>query len=296
MTVVLHIGFHKTGSSAVQEFFYEDQTSLLEHGISYPQPLCSYPSHGELAWCFLNEDAPWKDRTYQVDEVCRHYTNILRENEKLGLITILSTEDLSLISKHDMKELATILSEFPVYVIIYTRDPVDYMVSLYNHAVAEGATPLSFRDFLLTDFAFEATRFAERIEEWADVFGRQALVVREYALDAVADFADMLGKPLQISASKRTNPGIHPWLSDAYRKLPNTPDGLAARTILREASEKMPIVDAIEHFLGNDVGAAFVERYRPPYQSFMRAMSDIYLHALPRPRLRAAQPKKRRRN
>ena len=51
MRVILHIGVHKTGTSAIQYALYQNADKLLEQGIFY-QAAPKYRNHHPLAWYF----------------------------------------------------------------------------------------------------------------------------------------------------------------------------------------------------------------------------------------------------
>ena len=48
--IVLHIGFHKTGSSAIQANLAEFATLYRKQGLVVPEGLSRWTGHPELAW------------------------------------------------------------------------------------------------------------------------------------------------------------------------------------------------------------------------------------------------------
>lgn len=285
MSVVLHIGFHKTGSSAIQEFLHEHRDFAREKGIGYPKPLCIFPSHAEIAWSHLKDWAPWRDRDYEPIEVLDYYRAIVENNEADGRHTVISNEDISLLA--DDREMfhgfAEAVKPLNPIILAYVRDPSDYVFSAYHHAIAEGHTKSAFKDWYLTDFHADAVDFRTRVERWEMEFGAASILIREYGAngtDSVGDFLSIFGVDRPTNETqKRVNTGIHPWFVDSYRKIQNGPPGETSRQALIRASVEAPVVDAAEFYLRDDA-AKFKARYRNPYNVFMKYVGAHYRTSL----------------
>lgn len=57
MKLILHIGMHKTGTTALQAALADHRTSLLRHGVLYPRVSFHPTNHNFLARLLLEEDA-----------------------------------------------------------------------------------------------------------------------------------------------------------------------------------------------------------------------------------------------
>jgi hypothetical protein len=272
MAFIIHIGFHKTGSSATQEYMARDRDFLLAQGVDYPWRLCRFPSHGELPWSFLGPQAKWRDKDYDVDEVLTHFRAIVESNREKGIHTVVSNEDMSLLVDWP-DQFAAFVEKYgglkPV-LVAYVRDPVDTIMSYYHHNVSNRSTKLAFADFVVASFNHASTDYRARLAPWIDAFGRDRVVVREYAKkDSATDFLEMLGLERNPEdAPQRANRGIHPWYSETYRKLPDGADGDKGRMHLRRASAEAPSVDALSYYLGDEVAEEMRKRYRGPYRRF----------------------------
>ncbi|TWD48657.1 hypothetical protein FB480_108142 [Agrobacterium vitis] len=276
MSLVIHIGLHKTGTSAVQEHLFENRVKLLEAGLNYPSPLCQFPSHGELAWCFLKENAPWKDKEYNVQDVFSHYKYIFEKNTEYT--TIVSSEDMSLlpILGREFRDFTNFMKDYNPLIAVYVRNPYDYLVSSYHHAIREGYVKVSFKDYLAFSFFDRAVDYETRIARWADAFGSESIILREYfAKDSVADFYDLLEMswPGTSGTRQTVNSGIHPWLSDAYRKAPDTSDGHQFREKLMELSKTLPVVNALEFYLGDEWEALLYSKIGLDYTALLSRYS-----------------------
>jgi len=52
----IHIGIHKTGSTAIQHFLHHNHDALLNHGILYPKVGLHGTGHHEIAWAAMRRD------------------------------------------------------------------------------------------------------------------------------------------------------------------------------------------------------------------------------------------------
>ncbi|WP_420587334.1 sulfotransferase domain-containing protein [Ruegeria sp.] len=227
MRVWLHIGFHKTGSSAIQSFLLNSRSELLEEGLDYPMPLCGYDSHGEAAWCFLGERAGWRNKDYDPILVRDYFRKKLTNSN--GRDFVVSSEDFSLMPRPQVEELCEWFKGYDLRVIAYVRDPLDQAVSRYHHGVLNGRTKEAFKDFLenaIPSFG----EFSRILDLWASIVGPEKIRVRQYSTNAAADFCYALGYESNApTVAKRVGAGVHPWLSNSYRGLPDTPEGQAAK-------------------------------------------------------------------
>ncbi|OWK21888.1 hypothetical protein AJ88_12730 [Mesorhizobium amorphae CCBAU 01583] len=150
MRLILHIGTHKTGSTALQQFLYANGKGLGEHGMYYASP--AHEFH-----CNSLVNAPLVDG----QERLRNFIlEILRKAEQDGGDTIIaSSENLYAMVRylecfHTQKTSAEVLAKerslierlhaaIPAHVechiICYVRRPDCYLESLYNQNVKKGA-------------------------------------------------------------------------------------------------------------------------------------------------------------
>ena len=58
--VVAHVGFHKTGTTALQESFAETREELKALGVTYPD--FGQKAHHRAAWSLVGRTWGWKNR------------------------------------------------------------------------------------------------------------------------------------------------------------------------------------------------------------------------------------------
>lgn len=127
MRIVVHIGVHKTGSSALQQFLFQNTKQLEEVGISYVPPLpTAWPNHNPLADAFRDNGFALPGRG------------------EVGMAKLLSeaTAGTALISAEILCEADVDIDRFmatvrghEVEVIAYVRHPCDIVISAFNEVV-----------------------------------------------------------------------------------------------------------------------------------------------------------------
>ena len=281
-SLILHIGFHKTGTSALQEALFRNAGVAAAAGVIYPKPLGDFQSHLELGAALFPEELPWVKESFEFDRVYDHYARLV-DDAKPGSKIVLSTEELCRIDKrtpllHAIHGKFAGLADTAVQIVAYTRDPISFLVSLYHHQIRVGIYSGTFAEFVGGHIGLHNVRFAERLAGWQNVFGTENVLIKDYdevikthgPTGIANDFLAVLGKPdLQLKqADRRVNSGVHPWLVEAYRQLDSAgldKDMLARlrrRTI--RLGEEMPRVKAAEYYLGADGVAELRDRIERP--------------------------------
>src|SRR5687767_1679237 len=176
MSVFVHIGYHKTGTTWFQRHFF--------------------PNHGSLSY-----EVPYKEVVQQLvypnpldfdTKVAReHFQPALRRAEKAGKTLVLSAERLSgnpHSGGYDSKEIADrIKSVFPKAKIWITlRNQLDAISSNYRQSITEGGTG-SVKRYLGEDpperipgFSFRYFEYDRLVNHYFDLFGRENVLVTHY--------------------------------------------------------------------------------------------------------------------
>nr|WP_246237325.1 sulfotransferase domain-containing protein [Halovulum dunhuangense] len=186
----------KTGSSALQEIFAKSRKDLAGLGIDYPETLCGFPAHQELAWMFYRND--WmKEAGKTRAEIVEHYRTIIEKNIARDVQTLVSSEDLSLLSLNAaaLRDLWRVFHDYNPRVVFYHRSPLDYHVSNFVHGVMAGREKRSFREYVFQarNLSF-ATRFIHA-DTWGSIFGSDNVQILKYDMDRFAKksiFADFI--------------------------------------------------------------------------------------------------------
>ncbi len=190
----LHAGFHKTGTTAIQEYCAAAHRELRSKGVLYPRFRRRWfrvdKSHHFLAHHaagredLISSDAvstllqQWRDTAEKrhltvllsAEPVCRH----VRGSRKQG--SSVAERQLDYLS-----HLSRLLKDFQVQPILVLRRQDDFVRSFYQEAVARGTNrtaSMSFADFR-RKIGTERARFLPVIKRFESVFGTVRLLVYE---------------------------------------------------------------------------------------------------------------------
>ncbi len=210
--IIIHIGTHKTGTSAIQDFLLLNRKALSRHGFLYPQK--SRRDYYEIK----NSEVfvpPWKFKNYH---------KLVRLCHRRDRHVIVSSETFSLI--RDVAPIQEALGDVKPTIICYLRRQDTFIQSFYNQAVKNDA---EYRP--ITAYQPPATLdYDKLLDRWANVFGQENLKIRPYEKDAfkngdlVTDFLSLIGLDLTPDLkvlAKNTNPRL-PGEALEYMRLLNS--------------------------------------------------------------------------
>ena len=194
---VIHIGFNKCGSTAIQRWLGETASELEELGTCYmrtdPRPdiVCTNPHMLVLAYTLADQTIPFrplntilgfgKDDRVQQDIVAYEYKAALevRISSDSCKQFVASSEPLAgrPLTVDVMTALASWLSDTfnSVRYIAYIRNPEAWMCSLYGHDIRGGRTSDTFEEFVQR---VQTVPFAMLLKRWVSVVGKSAIDVR----------------------------------------------------------------------------------------------------------------------
>jgi hypothetical protein len=211
----LHIGTHKTGTTALQHYLFSNQDALRSIGWYYPRigiPHGHIFGHRDLAWSTLRGNA--EDLEELVSEL-----NTLPPEVKC----VISSEEFEFCER--LESLQVRLKQYDVTVILYLRRQDDLLLSAYSEnlrgrsAFAGGLTQFERRMSQHKRFDYVAL-----CQRWSETFGYDKLKVRIYTpkISIVDDFCSTVGIDIQqLSSPSRSfaNTSIDARLSGAFRVL-----------------------------------------------------------------------------
>lgn len=209
MTLVIHVGFHKTGSTAIQSFLSRKRNELAEQGVEVPPGLSSWLGHPEIAWACNGGVEPWQDRRYDLAEIEAHYRPYLESSFASDKIVLLTSEEFSRYEYciEPMRRLKNFLGAYDPVIIGYTRDPFDFLLSRFRHETQEGRETRTLPQFLTNDLNLASASFWQRTAIWEELF-HQRCIWRNYSNIAknnkyiVSNFMGLLGLDI-------TNEGVY---------------------------------------------------------------------------------------
>lgn len=173
-SILLHIGTHKTGSTSIQQFLARAAGQLLEDGILYPRagrPERFAPhGHHLLAWSIqqkrgLTSFEGWND---VVDEIRR--TSCPQ--------VCISSEVFTTCSSDQIRQIQAFLEGADITVLLYLRDPLEYMVSLYKQHITAWGDPRSFREFVKEKI--HLCDYRALVRRWRQVLGPEQVIVQSF--------------------------------------------------------------------------------------------------------------------
>lgn len=293
--LILHVGMHKTGTTAIQASLAANRAWLRDQGVCYPELVPGMPgprtAHHAVAHGLA---APTLRRRMQLLRFRRRIERSARGAD----LTVISAEPIyrhrlgpepadtaSFMRAHRayLARLARYFRGFAPTVLLYLRRPDAYLVSRYKEAVTMGVGTPDFEDFMTVRPWLVA--FPERIAAFRDVFG--ALEIRTYETERaeglLARFYAGLGLPeppgdpamrVRVSPSNRATL----WLRRAQRETPRGRREHSFRVIFatspagaslfheQVASTLWPSVEALNEF---------AERHRSAYDAGGFTVPDL---------------------
>lgn len=229
--VIFHIGAHKTGTTAIQDWCFANSDLLEEQGVHYPTGVLSrWHGHHEIAWTF-GVSHPFKEPNL---DVCAEIENLYSVSQPRLLI---SSEDLEYLLPDGIGQLKARFPARNYRVIIFFRNVIDYLFADYQQNVRMEASkytrPVS-EFFVEMNFYYRANYF-QIASQWADVFGDAEMRVLCYEsaksgglLESFCEAA-ALSLPSDGLSSPSSNRSLNPLSVETLRRI-------NARALLKECA------------------------------------------------------------
>lgn len=187
---LIHIGRHKTGTSSLQKFLFQNMTGLHAQGMFYPHAGLQGIAHHALAKCF-----PRSGRLVQKAEDQASIRGLMGDLRKEvsgfdGRVLLSSEAFQNVIPS----ALAERFAPHRTTVIVYLREQLSYIISSYQQKVQATGHIGTVSDFA----ARTRLDYCRFMHEWQTVFGKENLLVRPYnrqflfSGDVIPDFCQIL--------------------------------------------------------------------------------------------------------
>lgn len=170
--IIIHIGMGKTGTTALQHFFWANRDALRARGISYPEYGSVSNAHHLLSphvpdflqndWEFLDIDT-WGPVVRQFDEA-----RVLLSSELFAWAKVDVVNDF----------LPRLLNYFEPRIVMYVRRQDEILMATYSQQVKAGTLKLGIKQFSANQL--ERFDYYARIAPWADALGDDRIIVRPY--------------------------------------------------------------------------------------------------------------------
>lgn len=188
--LIIHGGFHKTGSTAIQQALKDARLK----GVRYVQAGYRGLARDELQRGFVSA----------MRRAARTPLAIASSEATFGLMTDMYRKATSRSAR-----LATYLSEVEYRVVVFVRPLHEWIESVYVQLVQQGETPQT-QSFVAGFGAIEALGWSRVLQDIETGIGRNRLVVLPHhgSLDATQSLAGWLGVEVERGSSDRANVSI----------------------------------------------------------------------------------------
>jgi hypothetical protein len=222
--LVLHIGYYKTGTTALQDQLSHLRPALARHGVLYPRagrPVRGNPSHSGLAFQELlragSRPPFWYTNRRRLAELGGRRGRV---RQSIGAEISASAADTIIISSEEFirfgsthgvpaeqaRDMVRALGIDQLTIVCYVRRPDRYLESWYNQLVKMGVPVPRLSPTMMRGprrrhryYGTPHTDFDRMVEYWAHEVGCDELIVRDYdRLDDGAifdDFSAAVGLP-----------------------------------------------------------------------------------------------------
>jgi len=206
--VFLHIGFEKTGSSAIQAFCSRNREWLNSHDIEYPQ-IGSLPQHVSIHFDISSRNprriqSLTKNLRQRIDAApCQ---NIIFSHESLHL--------------HNPQIFRSIFAGYDTRIIAYLRNPTQTAISHFATMIRFGKLPVHNLPQAIRSYSKNTLPVFDYywgLKAYASAFGHENIIVRHYNPDTLVggqtttDFLHLLGVDdltTSLWPSARANPSL----------------------------------------------------------------------------------------
>lgn len=212
--LILHVGFHKSGTTALQESFYVQRKDLLSQGISYPTT--GRRAHHRAVWALAGKRWGWKERGGETTPY-RVWTKIASQINRSKVETVvLSSEFFSEITTEKIRQIQKDIKTRDVKVLFTLRPLAKLLGSSYQQYLKYG-TKQDYSTWLhsvldepgkskINPTFWKRHMHSEVVARWAEVFGSgnvSVILVDEQKPELLFDsINDYLGLPKGILKSQ----------------------------------------------------------------------------------------------
>jgi len=171
--LIIHIGVHKTGSTAIQHFFWRHDEALRERGVLYPR--AGRPADPQVH--FGHHDVPWA-LTGSREAPAGTVEELRQEIAASPFQTVvISSEEFDRLDDRAVAALREALP-WPARIVFYYRRQSAILQGAYGTQVIAYGDLQPIDDYARdANLALDFTALAQR---WAAAFGREAIVALPY--------------------------------------------------------------------------------------------------------------------
>ncbi|MFK8041799.1 hypothetical protein [Congregibacter sp.] len=189
--VLIHIGRHKTGTTAIQNFLQDNRESLRELGYVVPQSGRVKDAHHEFA-------RPFQPRNAQQLEGVDDYRQLKPFKSLKTELALHDADSTAVISSEGFqnskpKMVRAGFKDYQAQIVVYLRSQLEYLASSYAQRVHATQYTGTLQDFY-RDVYQTGNHYASFLENWSEFFPNQLVVRRYRSTNVVEDFASSVLK------------------------------------------------------------------------------------------------------
>lgn len=187
--VYLHIGAHKTGTTALQQTATENRAALRHRGLDYPEIALHQYAHHKLPFALVGNWPRHVPPPPEPDVLLADLRTLIDRSPCPRVL--LSSEEFMCLPRPKIARIGAALQGFAVTVIVTLRRPDALYLSSYNQKIKQ-----PFNDFIepveaWVDEPWKLCRdvqFLRHVTRWSNVFGQDAIRILLYEdIDVVID-------------------------------------------------------------------------------------------------------------
>lgn len=279
--VVAHVGFHKTGTTSLQESFSAQRKELKAQGVIYPD--LGQKAHHRAAWALIGRSWGWKNkggRKFPIAE-WKKLTRAINRNRRDSLI---SSEFFCELSEDQIRRFKDDVKSKQITIVFTIRPLVKLLNSSYQQYLKYGLTP-TYEEWLhsvldnpgeskLTPTFWKRHDHYKVIANWTKVFGPENIVVivaNEEEPSAIFDAfnsilnlkTNTLRQPEGVSSNRSLTHEEITLLLEVNRNFPKDRNWSDYEIYIRQG--------AIKHLTDNVKPSANSEKLRTPEWAEQRA-------------------------
>jgi hypothetical protein len=183
--LILHVGFHKSGTSALQESFAAQRAELASAGVLYPD--IGRKAHHRIAWALTQKPWGWKARGGETTPF-KHFAKMVRLiNSSKSEKVLLSSEFFSELTPGQIQKIAGAVKNREVKILFTVRPLVKLLASSYQQYLKYG-TKSDYVEWLhsvldepgvskVNPTFWKRHMHGDVVARWAKVFGSGAVTV-----------------------------------------------------------------------------------------------------------------------
>ncbi len=186
MKIFIHIGWHKTGTTAIQSFLKKNNKKLLEENkLYYPSEGLVDCAHHNIAWALQEKDNFIRDGLSSTS-VKSLIQQAIENGKKHGCQNLIfSSEEFCTFSEKEIGKLKEILNydNHKIIIVAYVRRQDLLIESAYKMEVKWWGSRMTdgFQQYVKNKTPF--IKYDVVLDTWAYAFGLENIKVRVYATD-----------------------------------------------------------------------------------------------------------------